>query len=327
MTTKPQEGWVFGIDGGGTSSRLRAESMSGVMLCEGSSGSTNINSNSLESVIDTLVSLLQGAFASGLVPQACRAGFMGSAGVDGESGTRTMMEALGRAFSRAAAAASSGDAHAGDMRPVLGVGNDAEPALVGALADTEGYLLIAGTGSIAYARAESGASVRAGGWGHMLGDEGSAYWIAFQGIVRGLRSSEGRDTPTAALEAALDHFGLADPQALIPFVYAHFDKARIASFAPRVAAMAAGGDLLARAIMEQAAAELTALVVSVHRQLGSIVKRSRLALYGGLLEKNAELSVAVADRIAKAVPGMIIVKPADDAQAGACRLARSSLLA
>ena len=324
MTPKPQEAWVFGIDGGGTSSRLRAESMSGVMLYEGSSGSTNINSNSLESVIGTLVSLLQGAFASGLAPQACRAGFMGSAGVDGESGTRMMMEALGRAFSRAAA--SSGDAHADDMHPVLGVGNDAEPALVGALADTEGYLLIAGTGSIAYARAESGASVRAGGWGHMLGDEGSAYWIAFQGIARGLRSSEGRDTPTAVLEAALDHFGLADPQALIPFVYAHFDKARIASFAPRIAAMAAGGDSLAQAIMEQAAAELTALVVSVHRQLGSIVKRSRLALYGGLLEKNAELSMAVADRIAMAVPGMVIVKPAGDAQAGACRLARSSVL-
>lgn len=324
MTPMPAGAWVFGIDGGGTSSRLRAESMAGVMLYEGGSGSTNINSNSFDAVTGAIVSLLRGAFASGLAPQACRAGFIGSAGVDGESGTRTMLEALGRAFGQAAAL--SGCADAAGLHPVLRVGNDAEPALVGALADTEGYLLIAGTGSIAYARAESGASVRAGGWGHMLGDEGSAYWIAFQGMARGLRSMEGRDMPGAVLQAALDHFGLPEPQALIPFVYAHFDKARIASFAPRVAAMAAGGDPLARAIIDQAAAELAALVGSVHRQLGSIVKRSRLALYGGLLEKNAELNAAVADRIAMAVPGMVIVKPAGDAQAGACRLARSSVL-
>jgi N-acetylglucosamine kinase-like BadF-type ATPase len=319
MTRDTAEAWVFGIDGGGTSSRLRAETLSGTTLYEGGAGSTNMNSNSRDSVTGTLVSLLHGAFTSGLAPQACKAGFIGSAGVDSEAGKKTMIDALGQAFGRAAA----GDAHIGAIRPVLGAGNDAEPALVGALDDTEGYLLIAGTGSIAYARADSGASVRAGGWGHFLGDEGSAFWVAFQGIVRGLRSSEGRDTPTTVLEAALDHFGLADPEALIPFVYADFDKTRIASFAPRVAAIAANGDPLARAILGQAAAELAALVVSVHARLGSIIERSRLALYGGLLEKNAELRSAVADLITQAVPGMVIVKPAGDAQAGACLLARS----
>lgn len=323
MTRGQAEPWVFGIDGGGTSSLLRAESLAGATLYEGGSGSTNINSNRLDSVLGTLVTLLGDAFASGLSPQSCRAGFAGSAGVDSESGRRTMLDTLDQAFRQAAASSGSLDALA--MHPVLGAGNDAEPALVGALADTEGYLLIAGTGSIAYARAESGASARAGGWGHLLGDEGSAFWIAFQGMARGLRSSEGRDTPTAVLEAALEYFGLPDPQALIPLVYARFDKARIASFAPRVTALAAAGDPLASAIMEQAATELAALVVSVHQRLGSLVRRSRLALCGGLLEKNVELSAAVAERIEQAVPGITMVKPAGDAQEGACRLARSLL--
>lgn len=325
MTHGQPEPWVFGIDGGGTSSRLRAESMSGTTRYEGCAGSTNINSNSLDAVLGTIATLLGEAFASGLSPQSCRAGFIGSAGVDSESGRRTMLDALGQAFRQAAASSGSADARA--MHPVLGAGNDAEPALVGALADTEGYLLIAGTGSIAYARAESGASARAGGWGHLLGDEGSAFWIALQGMARGLRSSEGRDTPTSVLEAALEYFGLPDPQALIPLVYARFDKAHIASFAPRVTALAAAGDPLASAIMEQAATELAALVVSVHRRLGSLVRRSRLALYGGLLEKNAELSAAVAWRIQQAVPDIVIVKPVGDAQAGACLLARSLLRA
>lgn len=322
MTRVQTEPWVFGIDGGGTSSRLRAESLSGTTLYEGGAGSTNINSNSPDSVLGTLATLLGGAFASGLSPLACRAGFIGSAGVDSEAGRRTMLGALGQAFRQAAA---SGNADDQGLHPILGAGNDAEPALVGALADTEGYLLIAGTGSIAYARSESGASARSGGWGHLLGDEGSAFWIAFQGMARGLRSIEGRDLQSAVLDAALEYFGLPDPQALIPFVYAHFDKARIASFAPRVAALATDGDLLARAIIEQAATELAGLVVSVHRQLGSVVRRSRLALYGGLLEKNAGLRTAVARQLERAVPDITIVQPKGDAQAGACLLARSLL--
>jgi N-acetylglucosamine kinase-like BadF-type ATPase len=137
-----------------------------------------------------------------------------------------MTSALGAAFraateatvSAAGRGALAGPVAAGEP-PAIGAGNDAEPALAGALADVEGFLLIAGTGSIAFARSSAGERARSGGWGHFLGDEGSAFWIAFEAIKRGIRSSEGRDRPSRLLDAATKHFGLDNAQALIPLTY------------------------------------------------------------------------------------------------------------
>ncbi len=316
--------WVFGIDGGGTSSRIRAESLSGSLLYQGAGGSTNLNASDALSVTGVLGQLVSGAFSAGLDPASCRAGFIGSAGVDLEPDRTTMAALLADAFSRAASPAQP-HAHAGVTAPAFAAGNDAEPALVGALDDLEGFLLIAGTGSIALGRTRSGEQVRAGGWGHFLGDEGSAFWIAFEAVKRGIRASEGRDAPTALLESALLHFGLPGAPSLIPFTYGNFSKATIASFAPRVAEAAAAGDALARGIMDQAAAELAALAVSVYGKLAARMNSTKLALYGGLLEKNAWLNDQVTARISIASPGLTIVKPIGDAQTGACRLARALL--
>ncbi|MBU0927743.1 MAG: hypothetical protein KKA67_08340 [Spirochaetes bacterium] len=309
--------WIFGIDGGGTSSRIRAESLSGEALYTGSDGSTNPHSNDAGAVLAVLGRLVSGALSSGLDPRGCRAGFIGSAGVDIPKFRRSIAEALLAAFRSASGRA--------DLEPAFAAGNDAEPALVGALGDIEGYLLIAGTGSIALGRTRAGDYVRSGGWGHFLGDEGSAFWIAFESVKRGIRSMEGRDAPTGLLDEAVAFFGLPDAQALIPFTYGNFSKARIASFAPKVALAAERGDELARSVMDAAAGELAALASSVARRLGERVTRKRIALYGGLLEKNRALRAAVGARIAAELPELELVEPEGDAQAGACRLARELL--
>lgn len=315
--------WVFGIDGGGTSSRLRAESMDGAVLYEGSGGSTNLNSNATEAVTATLRTLIAGAIASGLDPNRCRAGFIGSAGVDLDSDRATLADATRAAFSSAASGAGLCAEAGASLR--LGAANDAEPALVGALGDLEGFLLIAGTGSIAYGRDRSGRHARAGGLGHFLGDEGSAFWVAFEAIKRGLRSVEGRDEATVLIGAALEFFGLSDEREFIPMAYWNFDKARIASFAPRVAALAESGDALARSIMDGAAVELAALVSSVYERLGASMERRRLALYGGFIRKNAALRSAVAAILRESHPELVVVDAIGDAQTGACALARELL--
>ena len=198
-------------------------------------------------------------------------------------------------------------------------------ALSGALGDVEGFLLVAGTGSIAYGRTRTGKSARAGGWGHHLGDEGSAFWIAFEGIKRGIRSAERRECASGLIDAAIAHFGLPDMPSMIPFVYEHFSKARIASFAPIVAGLAEAGDPLARVILDAAAVELAALVVSVHDRLAGEMLHRRLALYGGLLANNHALRSEVVARIGVRLPDLEIVEPAGDATQGACRLARTML--
>jgi N-acetylglucosamine kinase-like BadF-type ATPase len=328
--------WIFGIDGGGTSARLRVEGLGGGLLFYGEGGSTNIRSNSRVLVRSNLGELFTRALReAGLSPRDCLAGFAGSAGVD-RPGDRLPFAAL---VGEALAGAAPGGLPAGGLpagfarpgasglpeRPLIAAGNDAEPALAGAIGDIEGLLLIAGTGSIAYGRTRGGLSARAGGWGHLLGDEGSAFTIAFEALKRGMRSYEGRDLPTGLLDAALGFFGLAEAADLVPLVYEGLDKTRVARFARVVGEYRDRGDALALAIFEEAAAELAALVASVDDRVGAGMARKRLAFRGGLIEGDAVLREAVAARIAALGRGIELVPAAADAATGACILARSLL--
>jgi N-acetylglucosamine kinase-like BadF-type ATPase len=301
--------YVFGIDGGGTSSRLRMESLEGEPLFYAEGGGTNPNSRSRADIETGLAALFaRSRDEAGLRPSDCVAGFAGSAGID-RPGDHGPYVSLLRAAS-------------GLVCPIE-VGNDAEPALAGALGDTEGLLLIAGTGSIALGRSRDGFSVRAGGWGHLLGDEGSAWRIAFDAICRGLRSAEGRDLETGLLDAALDYFELPDPEALIPFVYGGFDKARVARFARVVASFRDRGDPLARDLFDKAARELAGLLESVYARVADRLERRRASFRGGLIEGDAGLRADLVRRLAERLPDLEIVEARADAAVGACLLARA----
>jgi N-acetylglucosamine kinase-like BadF-type ATPase len=299
--------WIFGIDGGGTSTRLRVESIRGELLFYGEGGSTNLESNSHEAVAWVLHELFERVRESGLRMDKCRAGFAGSAGIDRSADRKPFADLLRQA--------------SGTVCP-LGVGNDSEPALAGALSDTEGIILIAGTGSISFGRAKDGSAFRAGGYGHLLGDEGSAWGIAFDALRRGLRSGEGRDLPTDLLDAALEHFGLDVPEDLIHFVHGGIDKTRIAHFARVVGAWRDRGDALAIDLFSRAAAELCALVISVYDRVSPKLIRKRAAYRGGLIESDAWLRNETTSRIGRALPGLDIIPAAEDAARGACILAK-----
>jgi len=304
---------VFGVDGGGTSSRLRIEALDGEKLFYAEGGSTNPNSNEAAAIRGTLADLfLRAREEAGIAVGDLAAGFVGSAGVDREADREAFSAILREATGFAG---------------TLGVGNDAEPALAGALGDTEGLLLIAGTGSIAFGRARDGSTVRSGGWGHLLGDEGSAWRIAFDAICRGLRSSEGRDLESGLLEAALAYFGLSRAEDFIPFVYGGIDKKRIAGFARVVGDFRDRGDALALDLFDKAAHELAALVESVYSRIASRLERKRLAFRGGLVESDLRLSRNLSALIASKIPELELVPPAADAARGACILARSLVAA
>jgi glucosamine kinase len=308
--------WLFGIDGGGTSARLRIESIDGKSLFYAEGGPTNPRSNPSSAVRSSLTDLFNRAYAEArLSPADCVAGFVGTAGVDRSSDRGGFVSLL-----RSAAGFRSDD-----TSPPVEAGNDAEPALAGALADTEGILLIAGTGAIAFGRARDGTSVRAGGWGHLLGDEGSAFRIAFDAIARSLRSWEGRDLPTSLLDAALEFFDVKAPADILPIVYGGLDKTKIARFARIVGAQRDKGDALARDLFNVAARELCELVVSVHRRIAPRLERQRIAFRGGLVEGDAFLRADLESRLGSRIPSLRIVSPIADAATGACILARSLL--
>ena len=102
--------------------------------------------------------------------------------------------------------------------PVV-IANDAELVLAAGTPDGWGIALISGTGSIVFGRSPHGEMARAGGWGHILGDEGSGYAIGVEALRAVMRAFDGRGPATALTDAVLLHWSLKTPPDLVGRVY------------------------------------------------------------------------------------------------------------
>jgi len=145
-------------------------------------------------------------------------------------------------------------------------------ALAGSLGSAElsrGIVIHADVSSRGWGVAEPGREVSAGGFGEVMGDEGSAYWIGLRGLRAALRAAERRHRQTHLKTRALRHFGVDSPRDLLrpdhepPAV----DRYAIASFAADVFTAAREDDLAAVEIVEQAGRELSSLALSLVNEL------------------------------------------------------------
>jgi len=155
--------------------------------------------------------------------------------------------------------------------PLLGhrryrCGNDMICAWAGSLGGEDGINVVAGTGSIGYGE-RRGRAARAGGWGEIFGDEGSAYWIAVRGLNAFTRMSDGR-LPRGPLYAVFRQaLGLTDDLDLCAKVMNAHDRGSIAALSQLVARAARDGDRAAVQIFDDAARELAAVAEAVRRAL------------------------------------------------------------
>ncbi len=167
------------------------------------------------------------------------------------------------------------------LGPEARVFNDVAIAHKGALAGDAGLFVLAGTGSMAWAVGPKG-TARAGGFGDVFGDEGSAFWVARQALARASHEIDGRAEDTGfanRLCAVLE----IEPSGLIEWTYAHDAKrAGLAAKSKDVARLAAGGDEVARDILHQAAAELHSAGQAASRAAG-LDDSAPWAMGGGLL--------------------------------------------
>jgi N-acetylmuramic acid 6-phosphate etherase len=203
------------------------------------------------------------------------------------------------------------------------VTNDAAPLLAAGTPQGWGVALIAGTGSIAYGRNATGVTARAGGWGYLLGDEGSGYALALAGLQAVVRAADGRGKMTSLTERLLGHWGLRQPQELVPAVYrSGRDRAALAALGPLVLAAAEEGDAVAAELVTQAAGELAGLVAAVVRQLGLPPQEVPLALAGGLLVHSIPYRQAVLRGLASLALYADPVTPVPEPAEGALRIAQ-----
>jgi N-acetylglucosamine kinase-like BadF-type ATPase len=154
--------------------------------------------------------------------------------------------------------------------------NDVVGAWATATGAQPGVGVISGTGSnvfgVGWAHSPEGwvgRTWRAGGWGQLLGDEGSGYWLGAQSIVAALHDRDGSGPPTALSDAALVFFGARSVEALAASVYTTpLRKGELAAFAVETSRLAGEGDEVARELYARAASELGRQVAAVIRQTG-----------------------------------------------------------
>ncbi|CAN7420471.1 MULTISPECIES: N-acetylglucosamine kinase [Duganella] len=148
-------------------------------------------------------------------------------------------------------------------------GNDMVCSWAGSLACADGISVIAGTGSMAYGEF-AGQRARAGGWGELFSDEGSAHWIARAGLALFSRMSDGRAPRGPLYQLVRERLALLEDLDLCQVVYGELkgERSKVAALSRLVAEAAALGDVQAQAIIEAAAAELAALVDAVRGALG-----------------------------------------------------------
>lgn len=134
-----------------------------------------------------------------------------------------------------------------------------------------GIMIISGGGSVVYGRDASGDSLRVGGWGHMLGDEGSGYWIGLEAIKMALRSWAGVVHKTVLEERIMEKFGVNDDLQLLEAVYSgEVYEAQIAGLVPLVVSSADEDDEASQHILEEAARHLVGYCSAVLDQLGPL---------------------------------------------------------
>jgi glucosamine kinase len=293
-----------GVDAGGTST-VAAVSQNGTFRGEAEGPPGNVTTLGVADAADVIITVVRDALG-GEAPDAIHVGAAGAGRAPVADALRALLES---AFAGAR----------------IDIGDDAAIALRAAITEGDGAVLIAGTGSVAYA--EHGARAhRAGGLGYLAGDEGSAFWIGLQAVKLYGRVLDGRaqrDETTDLVARALD---APDRDRYIAALYDHeLRPATIAALAPSIIAFAGKGNRTSTKIVQQAALELGDLLRATLRAVDLLGASPQVALAGGLFRENSLLSFLLETRLNGDVPGIAIVKHADPPVRGALRLAERAL--
>ena len=270
MTAIP--GLVVGIDGGATRTRFLLANTAGDRLGGKLGGAGLLGAGKDEEVARQIVDGVRALARENDVSLPVDAICAGLAGASGRPEARDLVEERIRA---------------GAVARRVRVVSDSEIAFKDAFGTREGILVIAGTGSVGLGRGPSGPLRRVGGWGALLGDEGSAYGLGLKGIRSAIRSAEGRSAPTALTPRLFAALGCASPRAVLEWSK-RAAKSDVAALAPAVLEAAEGGDQAASEIVELG---VTALVQHI-RALSEALELAvvpPVALVGGLVEPGGRM--------------------------------------
>ncbi len=299
--------YAAGIDGGGTKTAVALSAAGGIPLGRAVFGPLNPNSGraAAEATLRDCFAWLE-TQPGGLA--ACGAVCAGSAGISNPDARRFLEDAI----------------RANGYSGPLSLVGDQVTALAGALGQPVGAVLIAGTGSICYARTADGREQRVGGWGHLIDDEGSGYALGRDLLRAVVRAEDGRGPQTALTNLVAERLGSAGVAAVIRFTYApETTKKEIASLATLLGEASVQEDAAALSVLAHAAAELADMAAAALRPLG--LEAGELAMLGSVLEKNETIRSGVQKALRAQFPKLAFPAARGDAAQGAAQMAAKLL--
>ena len=311
MANKHHSAFLIGIDGGGSKTVALLADVAGRVLGRGEAGPSNHQTVGVAAAEAALNQAISAAFAgAGLESCPPRAIGLGLSGVDRPADREIIHDWAAR--------------HVPGARLVIV--NDAEIVLAAGTPAGWGVAVISGTGSIVVGRDREGRTARAGGWGYILGDEGSGFAIGQAALRAIMRAADGRGPQTALTDAILTHWSLPTPSALIGRLHQTPTPPiqDIARLAARVESVAAEGDAVARRIVEEAGRELALAVAAVVRQL-DLRGPVPCALAGGVIVRGQLIRELFLEAAGSLGLPLDPVTPVPEPAQGALLLARRAL--
>ena len=298
--------YFLGVDGGASKTAALVTDGDGKALGDGTAGPSNHLRVGIETAARNIERAVNKALvAADVASREIQWAYCGIAGADHPAHRQEVVDSLSVFFPRGN----------------FSVDNDARTALTGAIGFGAGVVVIAGTGSVAYGRDDNGNEARAGGWGPIVGDEGSAFGIARTAMASILRGFDGRGPETKLVDFLRTEYKM-EPAEIPRFVYAtttHADD--IARFTKVVAEAARAGDAVALGILQDAGRELAAAAAAVARRVGLMGHSFPVSYVGGAFNAGDLLLGPMRETLAKEVPAATLAPPLRTPVEGAAMMA------
>lgn len=272
--------FIIGLDSGGTKNTIRIETMENKLLYENSSHGSNINDSAEDSLAAIHSSIYTAINELALCTDNCAAVCVGMAGA-GRGENRLQVEMTIKSI--------------GFSCPVYII-NDFTAAFHGALGNQSGIVLISGTGSVCLGKTSLDVFHRCGGWGHLIGDEGSGFDIGKNILNAVFKEHDVRGSQTLLTSLLSTRFNLHTLEEMADYAY-NGKKGAIAALAPLCEIAAIKGDFVAMSIIENAAESLASHINAVASHFKAPKSPLKLVLCGGMLKESSLLYNILSQKI------------------------------
>lgn len=300
-------GYIIGVDGGGTKTEAIAYSLEDKAIGNGYSGFGNLLLNfdiAVKNIINAIQQCIDSMHEQGIYEE-CLCIYLGLAGIEAKDNIEKVEALLKEKF----------------FCKVIGF-HDSELAHAAIFKGEDGIITIAGTGSVSYGLYQ-GKSARSGGWGHILGDEGSGYNIALEAFRRMTIEEDSGWIKSELTKTIMSRFDSNNVNDIKGFIYSA-SKEEIAAYAPLIVELAKASEINSIKILKQAGKELAIMTERLCEKLGNN-KFFNLGVSGSILTKAGIVREEFISCLVKDLYSIKIIAEDISATKGACYLHRKTI--